>query len=264
MNIDLSKTKKKATKLSLGLNKRSNVLGDDSDSDNEAAASSTKASVNQAVAREQAALRQRAQAAMVAEDAAAVYDYDGAYDSFRPAEEKKPKEPEERKSRYIGDLLQSAQQRQREREMAMERKIAKEQAEEEDDYRDKQKFVTAGYKRKLEERQLWQAEQERQEEAAGDVNKSGMAGFFGNLNRNVALGGGNEEDKPKESMIEEPIEAPAPAAGLDFLQGFESGGATENEPPAVTIDDKTTRRLRRQAKVAAARERYWQRQSSTA
>ena len=79
----------------------------------------------------------------------AIYDYDGAYDSFQPQttskdEAKKP--PEERKSKYIQGMLQNSKKRGIEREAIYERKIAKEQAEEDalEEFQGKEKFITKG------------------------------------------------------------------------------------------------------------------------
>ena len=93
---------------------------------------SERGRVNQQIAKEQAALRKRAQAAAAAATAENpnVYDYDGVYDSFRPVAETAPKKDSERKSKYIGGLLKTAEKRNMEREQVFERKIAREQAEE--------------------------------------------------------------------------------------------------------------------------------------
>ena len=95
--------------------------------------------------------------------------------------------------------MQKAKERQYEREIVLERKIAKEQAEEDlnDDYRDKEKFVTKSYKRKLEEREAWlkqDAEKQKRDDER-DVSKQNagvaMMGFYGNLSR-IGTGYGEE------------------------------------------------------------------------
>lgn len=165
MNINLSaaasskKKKDGKNKLSYGLNKpkKSNVFGDDdSESDEEEAegtnpsTSTARSAVNRDIAAEQEALRKRAQQAMANATNDSLYDYDGAYESFKPnkEEEEKQKEaaPEERKSRYIQDLLKQSKKREIEREAILERKIAREQAEEDAqaEYQGKEKFITKG------------------------------------------------------------------------------------------------------------------------
>ena len=88
--------------------------------------------------------------------------------------------PKEKKSRYIGELLKAAKQRERERDVIHERKVAKEQAQEEAEYMGKDKFVTKAYKQKLAERELWAQEEEarRLEEEEEDVTKRTGEGAF--------------------------------------------------------------------------------------
>jgi len=268
MNISLTKAAKKQKKKggagfkknaagtagAGGSSKKTNVFGggsEDEDDDAEepgAAASATisgRQAVNRAIVKEQEAVRARVAAAVAAtsseqQGGADLYDYDGAYDSFHP---KKPqpddaasqRDGEEKKSRYIGELLKAAQERQQERDVVYERKMVREQAAEEEAdpaMRGKEKFVTAGYKRKLEERKLWEAAQEdqRRAEEENDVTKrkEGMANFYGNFQRNVAMGGGGavaaassdsstkkEDDKRRDAAD---AESAAPIPG--FLDGF--------------------------------------------
>jgi hypothetical protein len=99
-----------------------------------------------------------------------------------------------------------------------------------------------------------------------------MASFYGNWNRNVAVGGGIESSAPAE----------AASSGLGFLDGFEQGdgdaidnngsadadklekGATGQAAPKAHLDEVETppsisMREARQAKLAQARMRYFQR-----
>jgi coiled-coil domain-containing protein 55 len=235
MNINLSKPTTSQKKPKYGLNKRgANIFEKEESSDEEPPAANARASVNQAIAKEQAALRARAQraAAAVADD---TYDFDGAYDSFSSNQKTSTTltAAADRKSRYVADLLQASKQRQAEREIVMERKIAREQAAEDPEYQDKDKFVTSAYKRKLQERNVWQAEQEKleQDEQANDVSKrkDGMAGFYGNLQKNVALGGQQSEQSSKQ----------LPSEQADFVEGFSKSarGDDDNEPQTSTFLD---------------------------
>lgn len=311
MNISLSaagkkKQKKGGSSLAFGLNSRkkstpnssSNVFGDDGDSsDNDSDGGnrglSSREVVNKQIAREQAARRLRAQANL-AKETANVYDYDGAYDSFKPKETTPKEEPkdQERKSKYIGDLLKTAKVRERERDAIYERRNAKEQAIEDAnaDYRGKEKFVTKSYKRKLQERQQWEAEQERKEreEEANDVTKksagSAFAGFYGNLNKSAMTE--QKSDDPPPSPTAERQEEKNDAMALDddfdpregFLGGFErsagadatdaqiEGNTTSNSKPleddAAVKPPKLSMREIRERKVAEARERYLQRKQA--
>ena len=314
MNIDLSKAAagKKKRGFALGLNARGvaaaaafgHVAGDDSSSEEEPPATSGREAVNRAIAKEQAALRARAAAAADGSlDAAAVYDYDGAYDSFHLDTKKKETAKEDSKeSRYIGDLLKAAEQRKQERDVAHERKVARDQAAEEEaepEFRGKEKFVTAAYKRKLQERKVWQAKEEKQQrlEEENDVTKRtegvGMASFYGNLTKNVAMGGGTGENSASPGGDDDhprPYHDKA-TSGLGFLEGFAKGNEADieanvatienngersasSQPEANALDEKKTAedpkerrkqmRLLRESKVEAARARYFQRQGMTA
>lgn len=218
-----------------------NVFGDsdnDNDDDEEAAEAAgsqstvptdPRAVVNQALRREQAALRERAQKAML-EQSEKVYDYDAAYDTFKQPQQSVKETQEDnshgnanRPSRYIGELLQSAQGRKLDRDMAFERKIAREQQQEEEqnmELRGKERFVTAAYKRKLEERKLWQAEQDKRHEQEDDVTQKGdsMASFYGNLNQNVSMGRAGGSDKHKQDLDA------ASEYALEELKGKSSAG----------------------------------------
>ena len=175
MNINLSGSNKKkgGKSLGFGLNKRSkksksNVFDDDDDGDddeseasgndnnNKRAKTDERDAVNREIAAEQEALRNRAKKAMAAASGDSLYDYDGAYDSFNPTKKDTAKDahatnneegaPKERKSRYIQDLMKQAEKRNIERDAIYERKVAREQEEEDAqaDYRGKEKFVTKG------------------------------------------------------------------------------------------------------------------------
>jgi hypothetical protein len=231
MNISLSGKGRKTKKQSIqyGLNPRKpasrNVFGgdedsleDDEDDDNRNSRQSGRALVNQQIAKEQAALRRRAQAALASAEDSSVYDFDGAYDSFKPKDDAPKKDShksnDERKSKYIGDLLKAAKVRDQERDAIFERKIAREQEEEDakEEYQGKEKFVTKAYKRKLEERKQWEAEEERRsrEEEANDVTKktagAAFASFYGNLNRNVAAGRGEVVAENVMGLMDDPAE----------------------------------------------------------
>jgi coiled-coil domain-containing protein 55 len=321
MNISLGKSKAKKKKIGFGLNNRSssgaaasnNVFGDagddDDDDDDDDGGSSgapgdARRRINQQISKEQAALRQRAQAAMANSSSTdgGIFDYDGAYDSFKPPTDAATKKQadnnkEDRKSKYIGDLLETAKKRQRDREAVFERKVAKEQALEDaqEDFAGKEKFVTKAYRRKLEERKQWEAEEQvrKQEEEVNDVTKqktagAAMASFYGNFANNVAMGGGDkqeEEDAKEESDKKKVIGnndsdddfLPAKGGGMDFLSGFQRSDDQEPPPPEEDADTMKappdnnedgptetplTARERREQKVAAARIRYLERKGA--
>lgn len=132
-----------------------------------------------------------------------IYNYDNEYDEFSSSLQKQRDETiqknksqtEKGSSRYIAKLLGTAKNRNREREIIYERKLAREQQVEnsKEEYVGKEKFVTKSYKRKLEERELWLKEEEERNklEELNDVTKQkGLDSFYGNMmNRNVSMGG---------------------------------------------------------------------------
>ncbi|KAL3803735.1 hypothetical protein HJC23_003789 [Cyclotella cryptica] len=178
--------------------KKKGLAGFDSDSssdDENRNASTGRSATNKAIAAEQHALRKRAEAALSTE-----YDYDGEYESFTKNKPEKKKVVQEKSSKYISDLMQSAQRRTQEQEIIYERKIAKDQALEDAEmqYDGKEKFITSAYKRKLEEREAWiLAEKEREKkEKEDDVTKKTAGSFlFAGFGRNVLTGGVEKDGK---------------------------------------------------------------------
>jgi coiled-coil domain-containing protein 55 len=184
---------------------RSNVFGDDSDEED------VESQVARQAEKKKSAAKVSAQyEAALAEDAG-VFDYDSVYDSMQ---EKKvqPRQQEklERKSRYIAQLKEQAEERKRENDIAFERKTIKDRVKEDHLWEDKEVFVTQAYKKKLEEQQLWQEQQRRkeEEEKRHDVRNLGhMANFYANLNKNVAYG--NSSSSAPQAAAGAPSDVPA-------------------------------------------------------
>ncbi|CAI5718616.1 unnamed protein product [Peronospora destructor] len=135
----------------------------------------------------------------LAEDAA-VFEYDAVYDGMKSARESQAikhaakRELEKKQPKYISTLLQQAKIREVENERIRERRLLNERNTDDAQYGDKEKLVSASYKRKLQEMQKWDAEDARLAamEEREDVTKQGehaMAGFYVNLNKNIAMGG---------------------------------------------------------------------------
>ncbi|KAK9412619.1 nuclear speckle splicing regulatory protein 1 [Crotalus adamanteus] len=124
----------------------------------------------------------------LAEDST-VYEYDNIYEDIQ---QKKAAESqasilvgkEEKKPKYIQNILQAAELRKKEQERRMEKKIQKERESEGDAFQDKEAFVTSAYKKKLQER-AEEEERERREaavEASLDVTKQkDLSGFYRHL-----------------------------------------------------------------------------------
>ena len=129
-----------------------------------------------------------AQAAVLAQDPS-IYDYDGAYDSITNEREsareaKKGKAGVEKKSRYIGSIMEAHKEREIENDKIFERRLVKEAEAEAHLYGDKDKFITSAYRKKLEAREAYEAEQAAKEEVEKreDVTKrADMRHFYSNL-----------------------------------------------------------------------------------
>jgi len=188
------------------LKKNTNVFGDEDSED--------ELTVEEEIARH-AAWKQADKktqdilAAAVAQDTS-IFDYDSHFDAIQHTrEEPKRQEKLQRQSKYVGALLEKAEERKREQEILTERRLAKEREAEDHLFGDKEKFVTAAYKKKLEEEKKWkdeQAQKEAEEEMNAADKKGHMGDFYRNLLRNnVAFGTSIGSDgivkKEKEKMM---------------------------------------------------------------
>ncbi|KAL9614414.1 MAG: hypothetical protein Q9167_001085 [Letrouitia subvulpina] len=101
-----------------------------------------------------------------------IYEYDSIYDSLhaKPKSSSSPSASgtgtgnsgtanEPKKPRYMSDLLAAAEIRKRDQLRAKEKMLAKEREAEGDEFADKEKFVTAAYKRQQEEMRKAEAEE---------------------------------------------------------------------------------------------------------
>ncbi|PHH61117.1 hypothetical protein CDD81_779 [Ophiocordyceps australis] len=110
-----------------------------------------------------------------------VYEYDAVYDSMKPKKHEAADEVQ-RKPQYLSSMLQAAEVRKRDKLIAEEKKIAREREAEGDEFADKEKFVTAAYKRQQEENKRIEEEEKRREEKEARESKGrGMAAFYKNL-----------------------------------------------------------------------------------
>lgn len=170
-----------------------------------AASSASEAATRRQVTQEAARSFQHEQVARTRraalEEDPTVFDYDGVYDEMTAARagaaeaQRMAREAEKRKPKYISTLLEQAKIREVEHERIRERRLLHERQREDAQFGDKEKLVSASYKRKLQELKRWDAEDARLDalEAAEDVAKQGegaMAGFYANLmTKNIAMGG---------------------------------------------------------------------------
>lgn len=163
----------------------------------------------------------------MAEDSS-VFDYDSHYDAIQDARAApKRQEKTARESRYIASLLEKAEERRREQDVLYERRLAKERAAEDHLFGDKEKFVTAAYKKKLEEDAKWAAarKKEEEEEERNAVEKKGhMGDFYRHLFRsNVAFGAAEVPKNGGAKPVEERDTGAAAASGRRESGRPESG-----------------------------------------
>ncbi len=297
--MSISKKKSASSdKLAMGLNSRGgggdrnatarrnpprSVLDDDDDDDNDGDDDtlndnlSGREAVNRSIAKQQAAIRTQAAAALATTDES-IYDYDGIYDSIQHTNTTNRNSAtdattmDSRKSRYIEDLMKTAKVRKMERDIAFDRKVARDQQAEEEaqpEFRNKDKFITSSYQRQLEERhQYEQQESKRQQiESDNDVTKRpdggiGIARLYSNLS------------KETHSTANEDSRTNVPSSSLNenILQNHGNEKHSKQErpdgTPTTTIhptnDGTSQMRLVREQKVQAARDRYLQRHNITA
>ncbi|XP_062105536.1 uncharacterized protein LOC133817143 [Humulus lupulus] len=134
------------------------------------------------------------------------FDYDGVYDEMKSkTTQPQTQDLEERKPKYIQNLLRKAELRQKEQEIVYERKLSKERSKEDHLYADKDKFVTSAYKKKLAEQAKWMEEErlrQLREEKDDVTKKTDLTDFYFNLGKNVAFGANDavETRKPEKQV----------------------------------------------------------------
>ncbi|XP_010114490.1 PREDICTED: nuclear speckle splicing regulatory protein 1 [Chlamydotis macqueenii] len=182
------------------VSKKLSVFADDSDEE-----PSVGESLQKEALKKQAMKQTKLEIQKALEEDATVYEYDSIYDEMQ----QKKKESnasllsgkDDKKPRYIQNILKAAEIRKKEQEKRMERKIQKEREMEGEEFAHKEAFVTSAYKKKLQER-AEEEERERREaalEAYMDVTKQkDLSGFYRHL-LNQTVG---EEEMPKCSFRE--------------------------------------------------------------
>ncbi|KAI4207497.1 MAG: hypothetical protein LQ346_000542 [Caloplaca aetnensis] len=117
-----------------------------------------------------------------------IYDYDAVYDSLHS----KPKvydrsaaaADEAKKPKYMENLLAAAETRKRDQLRAKEKMLAKERELEGEEFADKEKFVTAAYKRQQEEVRKAEADEALREREAAERQRregGGLKGMYKNM-----------------------------------------------------------------------------------
>ncbi|KAJ1032949.1 hypothetical protein NDA16_000228 [Ustilago loliicola] len=112
---------------------------------------------------------------------ASIFDYDGVYDTIKDAERKvkqaRQTEDATKKPKYVDGILESAEQRKRDRLRAEARMIQKQRQAEGDEFADKESFVTNAYKEQQAELAKAEEQQDKEESEQRKANQ-GMGSFY--------------------------------------------------------------------------------------
>ncbi|TGZ75839.1 hypothetical protein CRM22_000161 [Opisthorchis felineus] len=118
------------------------------------------------------------------EEDPSVFQYDEIYDDIRSEKDRQVNDilgGSKKESKYVGQLLKTAEERKLERELCLERKAQKEIEADAEQYGDKEAFVTSAYKEKLKQLQelVSKREEEQVREDYMDITKQqGLGGFY--------------------------------------------------------------------------------------
>ncbi|KAK4690128.1 coiled-coil domain-containing protein 55, partial [Lecanoromycetidae sp. Uapishka_2] len=131
-----------------------------------------------------------------------IYDYDAVYDSLHaaPISSTTSTLDAEKKPKYMGNLLAAAETRKRDQVRAKEKMLAKEREAEGDEFADKEKFVTAAYKRQQAEMRKAE-EEEAQKEREADERRRREGGGMKALYKNML-----ERDEQKHKEVIKAVE----------------------------------------------------------
>uniref|UniRef100_A0A023FMB6 Putative nuclear speckle splicing regulatory protein 1 n=1 Tax=Amblyomma cajennense TaxID=34607 RepID=A0A023FMB6_AMBCJ len=159
------------------------VFGEDSDDEHD------KANIERSMRKESMRNLKKIQTQLVLQKAMAedpsVFEYDEVYDDLKKTKEDKKQEvSKDRKPRYIEQLLKSAENRKRESDRRMQRKIQKERETEGETFEDKEAYVTSAYKRKMLELQEEEEREMRRDQIDQmmDVTRQkDLSGFYRHL-----------------------------------------------------------------------------------
>ena len=118
---------------------------------------------------------QRQQAAEAEAVDPSIYDYDGAFDAIHAHDAARKKaataDASQRRPRYIDKALAAAEVRKRDQLRAKDKMLQREREAEGEDFADKAKYVTGGYKKQQEEVRQLEEEERRKEEREKERRK---------------------------------------------------------------------------------------------
>lgn len=97
-----------------------------------------------------------------------VFAYDELFDQMQTEREEAKQSRVRGESKYVQNLIRSAEARKVEEQRRTDRMIEKERQEEGDQFDDKETFVTEAYKQKLQERKLFEEAEKREQQLEGE------------------------------------------------------------------------------------------------
>ncbi|KAF9916305.1 hypothetical protein BX616_004090 [Lobosporangium transversale] len=181
------------------------------------------------------------QNAALAEDAT-VFDYDGVYDQLKAGERARElarkKDSAERKPKYVAALLQAAETRKRDRQIAEEKRLEREREKEGEKFKDKEMFITPAYKAQKEAMRLAEEEDRKREEMlAKDKDGSLMQGFYRALLNERTRARPTETDITIEGVSSEDIKALEEEKRLKEKEDRERAREAQEQGLNVTLNE---------------------------
>lgn len=186
------------------------IFDDDEDEESEKNTDKTKVSTSSKVNTSSSILKKQTQIQIekALQEDKSIFEYDEIYSELEKEKLKvdpKAKKNESKEPKYIVGIMKAAAKRKMEFERVQDRKIQKEREEEGDLWKDKEVFVTAAYRKKMEERQKIEEEERRQEQIENllDVRKQkDLSGFYFSLLKMKTGEWVIEEEGEKEKRLE--------------------------------------------------------------
>lgn len=175
----------------------------------------------------------------------------------------------------MAGLLSAAEERKKQNDLVYHRMLLKEREQNDNQFQDKEQFVTEAYRQKLLENKQYEEEKRKQALLEADVTKKkDISGFFASM-LNSSASPSSEQQLTEEKLVPERRQSPSkerrrrprtPSPELRTVSNLKPSDAT-SQPPAtpavskskeeavkVTVESKHT-----QESIVSARERYLRR-----
>ncbi|KAJ2780668.1 hypothetical protein GGI15_003459 [Coemansia interrupta] len=195
-----------------------------------------------------------------------VYAYDALYDEISTTRQRlRSTDKDDRRPKYMEKLIETAKQRQVQKEVARERLLEKERQREGEEFAEKESFVTAGYRKQKEERRRMVEDEERREAEEEEDRRGGdfRQQFLRHVDRrDVARAMDAQESEEAEGKESAQRKNRALGAGLNVVSAsrkVDAGGRRiESERPAQRparqhrgreLDDEVHRQEARRAEA---------------